>query len=269
MYNSASHIDNIMLEPRLQEYMTRKKYYRENNINPNVPLEKEFRITQQDIRLINSYLDGKKNLYNNKYNNNKYNNNKFDDNSNTTSVFPSKEFRDNNPKVPKIKKEIYKQPVNMGMFAPDKPGDSFYDSSVNISIGTDPILDNLTQRDLSYKYNKKLTSATFDNNNNDNNRHYKIETEKMNDLISNYQMQQFSDDRIDIHMQNTMLKSQPSDSRIRNKSNGYRNPEEYNYNRFSEDFIGETAVEPWARGGVQTRLENKKIMRKPYERDVL
>lgn len=43
------------LEPRLQEYIKKRDIYKKNNIETQIPLEKEFRITQADMRKVNSY----------------------------------------------------------------------------------------------------------------------------------------------------------------------------------------------------------------------
>lgn len=39
-------------EPRLYEYIKKKEYYSKNNITPCIPLEKEYNITQDDLRKI-------------------------------------------------------------------------------------------------------------------------------------------------------------------------------------------------------------------------
>lgn len=45
-----------MLEPRLLEYVYKKKYYRMYNLYPEVNPEKEFSITKDDIEKITKYL---------------------------------------------------------------------------------------------------------------------------------------------------------------------------------------------------------------------
>ncbi|ARF10585.1 hypothetical protein Hokovirus_2_112 [Hokovirus HKV1] len=57
---------NVSLEPRLFEYIKKKKYYRDNNIEELVPLEKQFLITEIDKSIIRDFLKGKKNMYSNK-----------------------------------------------------------------------------------------------------------------------------------------------------------------------------------------------------------
>lgn len=56
--------NGICLEPRLQEYIKKKKHYKKNNINPCVSLEKQYSITKSDIKLIKSFLNGNKGVYN-------------------------------------------------------------------------------------------------------------------------------------------------------------------------------------------------------------
>ena len=56
--------NGIMLEPRLQEYIKKKRFYKENSIEPSLPLEREFHITKDDIALIKSLFKGtNKNFY--------------------------------------------------------------------------------------------------------------------------------------------------------------------------------------------------------------
>lgn len=57
---------NIYLEPRLQEYITKKKYYKKNNIKPDVSLEKEYNITKGDVRLMGAFLKGDRDMYEDK-----------------------------------------------------------------------------------------------------------------------------------------------------------------------------------------------------------
>lgn len=60
-YESAEfeNIAEIKLEPRLAEYLRKKKYYKENNINDNL-IEKEYNISKNDIEKIKMYFESKK-----------------------------------------------------------------------------------------------------------------------------------------------------------------------------------------------------------------
>lgn len=48
----------IQIEPRLSEYLMKKKFNKENNIRPDVPEEEEFCITPFDMKTINNYKKG-------------------------------------------------------------------------------------------------------------------------------------------------------------------------------------------------------------------
>lgn len=55
--------DGIMLEPRLMDYINRKKAYKKGNIASSGSLERQCGITKEDIRTIKKYMKGKNNLY--------------------------------------------------------------------------------------------------------------------------------------------------------------------------------------------------------------
>lgn len=105
----------LMLEPRLQEYLNKKNYYRENNINPDVSLEMEFQITKEDIRKIRRLMRGKRDIYD-------------------QQKFPLKDKKrkkklkkmQKDKRVLPIPKLDERKPVNMGMFAPDDNNDDEY-----------------------------------------------------------------------------------------------------------------------------------------------
>jgi len=66
MENNFECKDGIYLEPRLQEYIKKKIYYKKNRINPGVPLEHEFSISQEDIRRLKAFKSGDNDIYNHK-----------------------------------------------------------------------------------------------------------------------------------------------------------------------------------------------------------
>lgn len=65
-YEEAFNIGSIQLEPRLQEYLRRKKFNEENDIEPSVSEEKDFCITPHDLRIIKRFKQGKTKLYTSK-----------------------------------------------------------------------------------------------------------------------------------------------------------------------------------------------------------
>ena len=61
-YTEAFNTGSIQLEPRLQEYLRRKTFNRENDITPGIPVEQEFGVTKEDIKLISDDIDIQKYL---------------------------------------------------------------------------------------------------------------------------------------------------------------------------------------------------------------
>lgn len=105
----------IMLEPRLQEYLKKKKLYKKTGNQPCVPLEKEFQITNDDLKRIRAFLNGDKNIYEK---------NRFDNNDkHKKPSFPSKKFK-NDERLEKIKNKkngiVNDEPLNRGMFFDEK-----------------------------------------------------------------------------------------------------------------------------------------------------
>jgi hypothetical protein len=49
---------SISFDPRLREYIEKKRYYAENDIEPVVPLESQYNISDVDRRIIRSYMKG-------------------------------------------------------------------------------------------------------------------------------------------------------------------------------------------------------------------
>ena len=136
---------NIMLEPRLIEYLRKKEYYKKHpDIKPCINLEHEFSIKENDILKIKSVLRGNKDIYN-------YKNNELNKNQNQKQqYFPSKEFRDDK-RVKKIVNDVPKKIVNRGMFVPEK-GNTYYEDP---RVDTDIIMDG---RDFSSDNKHKFSS---------------------------------------------------------------------------------------------------------------
>lgn len=51
--------NGINLEPRLAEYIKRKRYYKQNDVYPAIPLEKTYGISESDKQIIRKFLKGK------------------------------------------------------------------------------------------------------------------------------------------------------------------------------------------------------------------
>lgn len=83
-YYDCTKNDEMMMEPRLIEYMNKKKYYKENGIQSDV-LDQQYSISKNDITRIKNYLRGEKDITNNEIHRD------FIDP--TKSSFPSNEFK--------------------------------------------------------------------------------------------------------------------------------------------------------------------------------
>ncbi len=120
----------VMLEPRLQEYMKKKRTYKRENIAPCVSLEKEFQITPLDRKVLRNFLKGRTDLYNTEPAKLEDGVCKSTRSSSKKIYFPSKEFRNSDPRVPQLKKNKSDElPLNRGMFYPGE-GESFYDDPI-------------------------------------------------------------------------------------------------------------------------------------------
>lgn len=130
LYKSRSNNkSNMMLEPRLAEYIKKRRYYKQNGVEPSVSLEKTFMITNMDKSVIRAFMRGRP-----IYDDNNYNDFKDRTSMNQSckkQFFPSKAFRDMDPRVSELEKQGRKEfnvPVNRGMFA----GGKAYDEKVKI-----------------------------------------------------------------------------------------------------------------------------------------
>lgn len=205
----------LSLEPRLQEYLIKKKYFKENNINPGVPLEQEYRISPEDKKTLKNYLLGERNLYGQPYN---------------ISPQATKKPQNLNPDDLVVPKKT--PPINRGMFGGSP---SNYD-------------------DLAQNYGPKK--------NNPNN----------NILLDpyNYQMELFMDPRkpIDSLLESDIIRGEASRTRTKpeykNKNISYKNLE----SQSNPKPLLNNMVEPWDRGGINTRLENKKSNKKDITREI-
>jgi hypothetical protein len=142
---------DIMLEPRLIEYLNKKEYYKNHpNIKPSVNFEREFSITKHDLYKIKNMLRGKRDVYD--YKHSELNKNYIK----PQQYFPSTEFRDDK-RVQKISPEVPKKIANRGMFVPEK-GNSYYEGPVR---DVDIIMDS---RDFRSNAEQKVNDSSFNMN---------------------------------------------------------------------------------------------------------
>ena len=122
MYNSDCK-GNVMLEPRLTQYLEKKRFQRDNNIEPCIKPEVEFQITPEDLRLMKQFRNSGKDIYNFKTNSNPNFSTRFDC---PKPTFPSKFFKDDKrvPAIEKIQNQRkFSISENMFMFKPDSDED--------------------------------------------------------------------------------------------------------------------------------------------------
>ena len=287
---------DIMLEPRLQEYIKKKKFYKQNNIDPNISLEKEFSITNKDKKILKDFLNGKKNMY---LKGNKYNEPKFDGKNKS---FPSKSFRDDDPRVLKVNNIKYNNNIpNRGMFYSDT-FDGYYEKDM---MPLDVKMDSrdFGSYDIPEKYDDRevinglfTTDNTHDNNNGWNLNETKFNPridpkidpgiEENNKFESQYRINpivdysklsnkngnsygftnpgtKFIKNNMNTELETLLVRGMPSNNK--SKSYGYRNPDEHYYDYISDDFQHpDNVVLPFPQGGEGTRQYDKGLARNNY-----
>lgn len=229
--------NQLSLEPRLQEYIRKRKFYAENNIQVEVPIEKEFQITNNDLKIIKAFFQGRRDMYeqgNKEFN--ELNKNK----KKKKQYFESKSYRDDDPRVQKINPIRKDKPANLGMFVPDD-GDYYYESDIR---DVDEIMD---YRDLS------------DTNKNINKRHNKHFNSRLNPYIDSRTY-----DKSELLSQYKVNRPSKYDDYGRDPRNRYTVNELENNNLESENIkthtrYGETA-RPSRSGKSRMDKDNKRSM---------
>lgn len=272
--------DGIMLEPRLQEFLKKKKFYKENNMNPFIPIEKEFQITNSDKKILKSFLRGDRNIYSNK----KQNEILDCINKDNKKEFPSKQFREDSRlnKLNKLKENENKI-VNRGMFVPDNKG-RFYEDPIVSPDNFNPIFNS---RDIRNKPIQFSQEEEVSENSDDENYHKSFKDPRNKNIISDLEshyikknIQGFDSKNNNtgkfknrynqtnekgaeaIKSQNIKIRNMDIESEIIRgipaktmKTDGYQNPEEH-YFDFVKNNSQYNPTEDWQRGGLSTRLSN-------------
>lgn len=257
--------NNIMLEPRLQEYIKKKKTYKKSGFVPCISLEKQYQITEMDIKVMKAFLKGNKQIYGKYFITDNIERAKDFDEENK-NFFPSRHF-EKDPRVPDIKKPCYDKPVNMGMFADENTGSPYF---LNETIQNKKSLDRYQAKHPDYNKGY-LMSDLSDTNSLDQFykditiTHTKPKTNKRSLDTSHYNFDTQFDPVLsrNVKMENELMLGTPTYPR--NRSYGYRNPQENYFNYLEEEPHAVNYVEPWTRGGEVTRLDNKKMA---HERDI-
>ena len=135
----------VELEDRLKIYLRKKKYYKKHGLKPCVTPEEEFQVTKKDIALIKAYIEIRRNIRTKKY-------------DEPQIYFPSSMMKEDR-RAPKIKREKYQLPPNMGMFVPDD--DTTYYEGPITKTG---ILDkrDFPPRDVSLPTGYNIDNTRFD-----------------------------------------------------------------------------------------------------------
>lgn len=325
---------NMMLEPRLQEYIKKRKFNKENNIQSIVPLEKEFSITNNDKKLLRSFLGGNTDVYRQE----QYE--KIMSQKKKQTSFPSSTFKDDS-RVLKINKPDNKVPLNRGMFVPDKKSRYYEDPIVEQN---DKIMDsrdfsenNFKGFDVNYsKFNPRIdpkinpgfeehdkcdsqyrisdgsvydscapknkrkdemaTKNSYRNYNNDPHQTY------LNyDLVDDYEHNMnrvkksmnssrpknnpkphpnspikahpdaklFNQTKMNTQLESELIRGMPT-MRPHNRSYGYRDTFENNFDYIDDDFQNPDNTDLWVRGGEPTRMDNKMATKnRTYVREVM
>lgn len=238
--------NNITLEPRLQEYIRKKIYYKQNNINPEFPLEKQYSITKSDMIIINKYFKGNTDIYDNK----KYINciKKDFDNKNLKKGFQKiDESKITNYGYKKNNFIDYKK---MNVFDPSKDFSNNRVLNDNLNGGFDLI----DSRDLSSTYNKK--GFNIDNTRFDPRVDKKITNTKGNIEKYNSKNSQYNINNCDKYLNSKNIELEKNIPIHSKKSYGYRDAEEYNYYYLDEKCINGDGKTEFNRIGIDTRQMN-------------
>ena len=97
--------NSLSLEPRLQEFIKKKRFYKQNSIKPSIPLEQQFNISNTDKVIIKRFLKGSKNVYDSNVINNPLITDKFIKPSMDTSCFTN-DNPANDPRMNRLKKKM-------------------------------------------------------------------------------------------------------------------------------------------------------------------
>ena len=290
---------NIMLEPRLQEYIKKKKFYKQNGIYTDVSIEKEFNITNKDKKILKDFLNGKKNMY---LKGNKY----VEPSSNKSEkkIFPSKFYRDDSRvlKVDNINRN--NNLPNRGMFYSDTLDEYYEKDMTPLDVNMDMRDFAINNRPENYqeKYNNEEDiNGLFTTDDSDKVYGWSLNETKFNPRIDpkidpgvedknnynsqyriNSNMPTFKDHMYTnkesvalttkgsvaltkgsvalTELENSLVRGMPSNNK--SKSYGYRNVDEHYYDYIDDDFQHpDNVVLPFPRGGEGTRQFDKGLAR--------
>lgn len=214
-----SYVDVMMFDPRLLEYITKKKHSLKNNITPCIPLEVEYAITSDDIKKIKRYLR----------NDNPRKQVELPGETNKYSVYP--------PDIMYKNKLHYDKVEEKGAFEKMRHEPNF-----------DPIIDYTEENTqlpvfLSRYVHKNKSNRVYNDRN-------------PNDCINKIREQYHLDQPLDPEIMTDIMLGMPSHTR---KSYGFNDSFEHSFDYIDNDIQDpDHVVLPFPRGGISARLENKK-----------
>jgi len=166
-----------------------------------------------------------------------------------------------------IKKPLRDKTVNMGMFVDDNTGSPYF---LNETIQNKKPLDRYQDRhpdyDKGYLMSNLEDTGSLDKYYQDITiTHAKPKTSKRSLDTSQYNFNTQFEPVLsrNVKMENELMLGTPTNPK--NRSYGYRNPQENYFNYLEEEPHQVNYVEPWTRGGEVTRLDNKKMA---HDRDI-
>lgn len=153
------------LEPRLLEYLNRKKFFKKNDIESKT-LEKEYQITSRDKEIINAYLSNNKNLQKD------LTNDLYCEFIKTPSQRPitSQELMKTDPRFQRLKKKLIKEKQALNSKEDISNISRSYDLFANTSyasMGGDFAIENREDNDINQVYYSSLDNPTINNNSRD------------------------------------------------------------------------------------------------------
>lgn len=226
--------EEIIFDPRLQAYLEKKTFYEKNRIQPCIPLELEFSITEEDIRKINDYKKPK---------------------------LVKKPMTTPNHHTPKIQ---YRNRVHDQSLSPCRR------AKLNHQPQTKEILDKLERHKelpVFLKGHVRIPQSMRTYNNECVDKLRKKYNDDRNTNLAIMRMQMESNK--DSEMKDIMADMQLGMPYNTSKSYGYDNPVEHYYDYIDGEIQApEHVVLPFPRGGYSTRLDNTS-QRKSYTREIM
>lgn len=197
-YDMAFSMNNIQLDPRLQEYINMKRFNKENDITPDIPEAQQFGITPDDLKTIARHLKGR--TYEEKsYKKNDHIKSHFVKADNSDSFFEDKNSFKNDPRYSRIQKKIqshkdaqkqirnfegidsdykifhrsnpYDDDTNPNIVRPQRIAKPYENDLYTVDDAYDAYNTNMSSRDeLNYNRSKKNSEYRYDVNHKKSNR---------------------------------------------------------------------------------------------------